>query len=103
MYFTDSEIECLAMPMCTLWWRGDTDFEMNDVDNKNDNETTVLDDSTDHSDNLLEQADQIENTSNKKSKSRDSGPRVKQPENWKVNVKKIARLRGEEYIGKGGN
>lgn len=29
--------------------------------------------------------------------------RAKHPENWKVNVKKNARLRGEEYIGVGGN
>lgn len=29
--------------------------------------------------------------------------RMKHPENWKVNVKKNARLRGEEYIGVGGN
>ncbi|XP_011644507.1 uncharacterized protein LOC105431777 isoform X1 [Pogonomyrmex barbatus] len=28
--------------------------------------------------------------------------RTKQPENWKVNVKKNARLKGEEYIGVGG-
>jgi len=25
---------------------------------------------------------------------------IKQPENWKVNMKKNARLKGEEYIGK---
>lgn len=29
--------------------------------------------------------------------------RTKHPENWKVNIKKNARLRGEEYIGVGGN
>lgn len=29
--------------------------------------------------------------------------RTKHPENWKVNVRKNARLRGEEYIGIGGN
>lgn len=29
--------------------------------------------------------------------------RTKHPENWKVNMKKNARLRGEEYIGVGGN
>lgn len=28
--------------------------------------------------------------------------RSKHPEKWKVNVKKNARLRGEEYIGVGG-
>lgn len=29
--------------------------------------------------------------------------RTKNPEMWKVNVKKNARLRGEEYIGVGGS
>lgn len=29
--------------------------------------------------------------------------RTKHPENWKVNLKKNARLRGEEYVGVGGN
>lgn len=28
--------------------------------------------------------------------------RTKHPETWKVNVKKNARLRGEEYVGVGG-
>lgn len=28
--------------------------------------------------------------------------RTKQPANWKVNIKKNARLKGEEYIGVGG-
>ncbi|XP_011312420.1 uncharacterized protein [Fopius arisanus] len=32
----------------------------------------------------------------------DSRGRVKNPQNWKVNVKKNARLRGEAYIGGGG-
>lgn len=34
---------------------------------------------------------------------KESMKRTKHPENWKVNVKKNARLRGEEYIGVGGN
>ncbi|EFN87749.1 uncharacterized protein LOC105192506 [Harpegnathos saltator] len=34
--------------------------------------------------------------------SKESIKRAKHPENWKVNVKKNARLRGEEYIGVGG-
>lgn len=29
--------------------------------------------------------------------------RTKHPESWKVNIKKNARLRGEEYVGVGGN
>lgn len=29
--------------------------------------------------------------------------RAKHPERWKVNIKKNARLRGEQYIGVGGN
>jgi len=33
---------------------------------------------------------------------KDSMKRSKHPENWKVNVKKNARLRGEEYVGVGG-
>lgn len=33
---------------------------------------------------------------------KESMKRTKQPENWKVNVKKNARLKGEEYIGVGG-
>ncbi|KAF7991180.1 hypothetical protein HCN44_002742 [Aphidius gifuensis] len=98
----DSELECVDMPICALWWRENTDFEINDVNNTNDIETVVLDESTDNSDDLIEQVDPIEIDSDKKSRPRDSGPRVKQPENWKVNVKKIARLKGEEYIGKGG-
>ncbi|XP_071554876.1 uncharacterized protein [Temnothorax nylanderi] len=32
----------------------------------------------------------------------ESMKRTKQPENWKVNMKKNARLKGEEYIGVGG-
>lgn len=42
----------------------------------------------------------------KKAKSlrehKESIKRTKHPENWKVNVKKNARLKGEEYIGVGG-
>lgn len=34
--------------------------------------------------------------------SKESIKRTKHPEKWKVNVKKNARLRGEEYIGVGG-
>ncbi|KAL0127565.1 hypothetical protein PUN28_003086 [Cardiocondyla obscurior] len=33
---------------------------------------------------------------------KESVKRIKQPENWKVNIKKNARLKGEEYIGVGG-
>lgn len=33
---------------------------------------------------------------------KESIKRTKHPENWKVNVKKNARLKGEEYIGVGG-
>jgi hypothetical protein len=33
---------------------------------------------------------------------KESIKRIKQPENWKVNMKKNARLKGEEYIGVGG-
>ncbi|EGI67083.1 PREDICTED: uncharacterized protein LOC105144465 isoform X1 [Acromyrmex echinatior] len=33
---------------------------------------------------------------------KESMKRIKQPENWKVNLKKNARLKGEEYIGVGG-
>lgn len=33
---------------------------------------------------------------------KESMRRIKQPENWKVNMKKNARLKGEEYIGVGG-
>ncbi|XP_011689462.1 PREDICTED: uncharacterized protein LOC105450993 [Wasmannia auropunctata] len=33
---------------------------------------------------------------------KESIKRLKQPENWKVNMKKSARLKGEEYIGVGG-
>lgn len=33
---------------------------------------------------------------------KESMKRTKQPENWKVNMKKNARLKGEEYIGIGG-
>lgn len=33
---------------------------------------------------------------------KESIKRKKQPENWKVNMKKNARLKGEEYIGVGG-
>ena len=35
--------------------------------------------------------------------TKDAIKRSKHPEKWKVNVKKNARLRGEEYIGVGGN
>ncbi|XP_067207193.1 uncharacterized protein [Linepithema humile] len=35
-------------------------------------------------------------------KHQESIKRTKHPENWKVNVKKNARLKGEEYIGVGG-
>lgn len=93
------------MPISALWWRQPPDThnnqEMVDINNTN-NETGMLDEPED----LPITEGILENVSKKKSSSskipRDNGPRIKQPENWKVNVKKTARLKGEEYIGKGG-
>ena len=54
--------------------------------------------------NFAESSVKFKKRKNKKllKEHKESMKRIKQPENWKVNLKKNARLKGEEYIGVGG-
>ena len=75
---------------------------INYLDNNVDPQSSIVLQSTDE---FMKKG--IKSKVSKKVKStketKDSIKRAKHPEKWKVNIKKSARLKGEEYIGVGGN
>lgn len=93
--------------MSAQWWRDTSDL---DQQQSVDDEMHLGDDDINiDQDSVLQHNPESDKSSTGKRKAGGSGAdvtdnrgRVKNPDNWKVNVKKNARLRGETYVGGGG-
>ncbi|XP_015109285.1 uncharacterized protein LOC107036065 [Diachasma alloeum] len=99
------------IPEAAQWWRDTSDLEVHQSleDPMNSGKGEGSCEAEDSSD-LQQNVEESEKIAARKRRPGSSGSaeltdnrgRVKNPENWKVNLKKNARLRGEEYVGGGG-